>query len=287
MQMMTVLASAAIGVCLVGCSPATQQDEAAPAPTLSQVAPETLGFSPERLARLDAYMQRHVDDGILAGLQVTVARRGQIAYFNTVGSAEIDTATPMADDSIFRIYSMTKPITSVAVMMMYEEGKFLLTDPVSKYLPEMKGLRVYECGDIVTMETKPVTREMTVQDLLRHTSGLSYGFMGHPVVSKYYVENDIYRRSTDAEGVVSGSNDLKDFITNLSKAPLQADPGSEFIYSVATDVLGALVEVWSGQSYDAFLNERIFVPLAMVDTGRPSVYIGRLSALFTDAAEQG
>jgi CubicO group peptidase (beta-lactamase class C family) len=243
MQIVKVLASAALGVCLIGCAPAAEEDVAPVKGSLTQVAPETLGFDPERLARLDAYMQRHVDDEILAGLQVLVARHGDIAYFNTVGSAEIDTATPMVDDSIFRIYSMSKPITSVAVMMMYEEGKFLLTDPVSKYLPELEGLRVYESGEGDAMETRPAGREMTVQDLLRHTSGLSYGFMGHPVVSKYYIEHEVYRRGPNPEGVVSGANNLGEFITNLSSAPLQADPGSTWIYSVSTDVLGALVEV--------------------------------------------
>jgi CubicO group peptidase (beta-lactamase class C family) len=289
MQMMSLLASAAIGVCLMGCSPASQPEEVSKTPDLSQVAPETLGFDPDRLAKLDAYMQRHVDDEILAGLQITVARRGQIAYFKSVGSAEIDTATPMAADSIFRIYSMSKPITSVAVMMMYEEGKFLLTDPVSKYFPELSKLRVYEEGEGSDMETRPASREMTVQDLLRHTSGLTYGFIGNPVVSKFYRENNVYRRGADPEGVVSGSNDLKEFIANLSTAPLVADPGSAWNYSVSTDVLGGLVEAWSGQSYDVFLEERIFAPLGMVDTGFsvPAEKLDRFTANYVTGDDGG
>ena len=277
-----------VGLMVVGCSPATEKEVAANTESLSRVSPESVGFSAERLATIDAYMQRHIDDEILAGLQIAVARHGSVAYYNTVGSAEIDTATPLADDSIFRIYSMSKPITSVAVMMMYEEGKFLLTDPVSKYLPELAKLRVYESGEGDDMETRPAGREMTVQDLLRHTSGLTYGFMGHPVVSKFYVDNEIYRRGANAEGVVSGANSLEEFITNLSKAPLQADPGTEWIYSVSTDVLGALVEVWSGQSYDVFLQESIFGPLGMVDTAFlvPAEKLDRFTANYV-AAEGG
>lgn len=251
--------------------------------------PEAVGMSSERLTALDGYMQRYVDDELLAGLQLLVSRRGETVYFNTVGMAEIDSNTPMADDFIFRIYSMTKPITSVAVMMMYEEGKFLLTDPVSKYLPEMAKLRVYESGEGDDMETAPASREMTVQDLLRHTSGLTYGFMGHPVVSQYYRDNEIHRRAKGPDGVISGANSLYEFITSLSKAPLEVDPGSAWVYSVATDVLGALVEVWSGQSYDVFLQERIFGPLGMVDTGFvvPAEKLDRFTANYASGEEGG
>ena len=135
------IASISVALVLTACS-AGDTDKAPEA-----TGPEAVGMSSERLAALDGYMQRYVDDELLAGLQLLVSRRGETVYFNTIGMAEIDSNTPMADDSIFRIYSMTKPITSVAVMMMYEEGKFLLTDPVSKYLPEMAKLRVYESGE--------------------------------------------------------------------------------------------------------------------------------------------
>ncbi len=259
--MKNILAALAFGWALISVNGDSYAGE------LPRAQPEEVGLSSDRLKHLDAYMQDYIDRGKLAGLQLLVARHGKVAYFNSVGMAEIDTDTPLGDDSIFRIHSMTKPITSVAVMMLYEEGKFLLTDPVSKYIPEFKDLKVYVKGDIHEMETRSAKREMTIQDLLRHTSGLGYDFIGPQILQEYYKARGVHteytpdpRYSSDAPETMAG------FIANAGKAPLAFDPGSRWSYSIATDVLAYLIEVISGQSPDAFFRDRIFGPLEMVDT---------------------
>ena len=225
------------------------------------VAPEAVGLSGVRLAHIRTVMNRHVAEKQIPGAMGLIARRGKIAYQEAFGMADIEAGKPMQLDTIHRIYSMSKPITSVAVMMLYEEGKFQLNDPVAKYLPEFAKMQVGveekdpQTGQVV-LKTVPAKRPVTIRDLLRHTAGLTYGFFGDTLVDREY------RRAR----ILSEPN-LAAFITNLTQIPLLFEPGTRWNYSVSVDVLGRLVEVLSGKSFDQFLQERIFTPLDMRDTG--------------------
>ena len=233
--------------------------QAAPLP---EASPEEVGMSSDRLGRLDAAMHKAVESGELPGAVVLIARDGQLVYAKSFGWQDRDQNIPMRNDSIFRLYSMTKPVVSVAAMMLVEEGKLGLQEPVSKYIPEFKDMKVgVESADA---EGKPVLklvdakRQITVQDLLRHTSGLTYGVLGPlNAVKKMYKDADIFSQKWV----------LADFCRALAKLPLQFQPGTTWEYSHSTDVLGRVVEVASGQALDGFLAERIFEPLKMVDTG--------------------
>jgi CubicO group peptidase (beta-lactamase class C family) len=221
--------------------------------------PEALGLDGERLGRIPRFFQAYVDDGRLAGAVSLVSRRGQVVHAEAIGSADLEAGAPMALDTIFRIYSMTKPITSVALLSLYEEGRFQLDDPVSRFIPAFADLRVWGDGNALQHTTTFPEREMTVRDLLTHTSGLTYGFMGrHPV-------DALYRRQ--GIGGLDKAGTLASMVEALSELPLLFSPGSRWSYSVATDVCGHLVEVLSGQTLDRFFAERIFEPLGMVDTG--------------------
>ncbi|MCP5114368.1 MAG: beta-lactamase family protein [bacterium] len=222
---------------------------------LPTASPEEVGLSPERLERITKRMEADVAAGRIPGALAMVIRNGKVAYLETRGHADREAKQPMAADTIFRIYSMSKPITSVAVMMLYEEARLRITDPVSKYIPDLGGLKVYAGQVNGTHVLEDSERDITVQDLLRHTSGLTYGFFAKSAVDKMYVDKK----------VLSGNN-LAEFVEKLGKIPLKHQPGSRWEYSVSTDVLGRLVEVISGQSFDEFLAERIFAPLKMVDT---------------------
>ena len=229
---------------------------------LPSAPPEDLGMSGPRLERIDDYVERHIEANHFAGAVTVVARHGKVAQFKAYGMQDIESGTPMSTDSIFRFYSMTKPITSVAVMMLFEEGRFLLNDPVSKYLPEFKGLEVsVEEVDEATGEkvstTVPANREVSVRDLLRHTSGLTYGFWGKSAVDKMYLNR----------GVLSKDKTIQETVAKLGTIPLKHQPGTVWEYSVSTDVLGRFVEVVSGRPFDKFLEDRIFKPLGMKDTG--------------------
>jgi CubicO group peptidase (beta-lactamase class C family) len=212
---------------------------------------EKLGMSADRLARITALAQHYVAEGKLAGAVTMVARHGKIAHFEAVGKLNLENGAPMTRDSLFRIYSMSKPITAVAAMILYEEGKFQLTDPVSKFLPELKGLKVLKDSQEV-----PASSEMTMQQLLSHTAGFTYGFTSSDPVDKRYQDDKL----------LSASKDLNEFITKLARIPLRYEPGSRWHYSVAVDVTGAVIERISGQRFDRFLKERVFDPLKMNDT---------------------
>ena len=215
-------------------------------------SPEDVGMSPEKLAQVKPAVQALVDTEKIAGASIIVARKGEIVLFETFGMMDTEVKKPVEKDTIFRFYSMTKPITSVAVMMLYEEGKLNLDDPVSKYIPEFKGLKVYaESGKHAEQE-----REMSIRDLLRHSSGLTYGFFGNTPVDKMY----------RARSVFDWDSSLQDMINKLSKIPLLYQPGTKWHYSVSTDVLGYLAQKISGQSLDKFFKKRIFNPLKMKDT---------------------
>ena len=222
------------------------------------VSPESLGLSSSRLDRVADYLKEYVDSGKLPGYLVVVSRRGQPAYLHRYGLRDVEAQAPLKEDTIFRIYSMSKPITSVAAMSLYERGVFQLDNPVSAFIPELKGLEVFQAGDRDHYRTVPAEREMTIRDLLTHTSGLTYGFMNiHPVDAMY--------RARGVEGSRSKGT-LKGMVEKLGELPLLFSPGTRWSYSVATDVLGYLVEVLSGMTLDAYLAEHIFAPLGMTDT---------------------
>jgi CubicO group peptidase (beta-lactamase class C family) len=233
---------------------------AAFAQSLPSAKPEQVGFSSERLQRVIDVIKADVDKRIIPGAVVVVARHGKIALFETVGARDPATKVPMTKDTIFRIYSMSKPITSVAAMVLWEDGKFNLAEPVSKYIPQMGGLKVgvekKDENGKPTLDLVAATRDMTIQDLFRHTSGLTYGFFGPGLVKKMYVEAKVWNDyPSNAE-----------LVDRLGKLPLAYQPGTTWDYSHSTDVLGRLVEVISRQSLYQFEKERLLDPLGMNDT---------------------
>jgi len=219
--------------------------------------PEDVGMSSERLQRLSRAMQRLVDDQQLAGITTMVARHGTVAHFETFGYRDIETLDAMSHDAIFRIYSMSKPITGVALMMLYEEGKFRLSDPVELYIPEFKDLMVAAGEGPNGLVLEPADHSMTIRELMSHTAGLTYGLFSQSQVDTMYLEKN----------VLAFDGTLQDMINRLAELPLRQQPGSKWHYSVAVDVQGYLVEVLSGQRFDQFLEERLFEPLGMTDTG--------------------
>lgn len=250
---------------IAACSPtpdtgsvaATQAPPAAPTAALEMAAPEAVGMDSDRLDRISQAMQGYVDEGLLAGVVTMAARDNKIVHFESVGYRDLETQAAMSNDAIFRIYSMSKPITGVALMILYEEGKFRLADPVEKYLPELENLQVYagtdENGNIIT---EPQDHKMTIRELMSHTGGLSYGIFAASPVDTKYVEADL----------LNTNNTLQEFTSRLGQIPLKHQPGSAWEYSVSVDVQGYLVEKLSGQSFGSFLEERIFDPLGMTDT---------------------
>jgi CubicO group peptidase (beta-lactamase class C family) len=227
-------------------------------PPADQVDPAEVGFSAERLAAIPRFIDdNYLAPGRLPGFTLLVHRAGRTAHLSCQGHADVAAGVPLGPDTIVRIYSMSKPVASVALMTLFEEGRFQLDDPVSRFLPEWGDLRVWADGDPRRYTTVFPEREMQIRDLFLHTAGLTYGWMGrHPV-------DALYRR----RGVSAPDADLAEFCDRLAELPLLFSPGTQWSYSVATDVLGRLVEVISGQPFDAFLQDRIFGPLGMVDTG--------------------
>jgi CubicO group peptidase (beta-lactamase class C family) len=244
---------------------------------LPVVQPGGVGFSADRLSRATQAIEADVAVGRIPGALGLVARRGRIVYQEVRGDADREAHTPMREDTIFRIYSMSKPITTVGLMMLFEEGKFRLTDPVSRYLPELKNPQVLiesagYPGDPERARREPAKREITIQDLMRHTAGLTYGYFGGTSVDKMYVE----------EKVLDNSGTLADMVTKLGRLPLLYQPGEKWRYSVAVDVQGRLIEVLSGERFDRYLQRRIFDPLGMADTGFdvPKESLGRFAQMY-------
>ena len=238
--------------------------------------PHEVGLSAERLECISAITQRFIDEEQLAGAITVVARRGKIAYFEAYGMMDIAANKPMQKDTIFRIYSMTKPIAAVAVMMLCEEGRLQLDVPASVYLPELGELKVAKNADAEVLTLVEAEREMTVRDLLRHTAGLPGAaryMAGQTAVDKSYRKVGLHRLH---------ECNLQEMVERLGKIPLLYQPGSKWHYSIAADVLGRLIEVASGQSFDVFLNERIFQPLGMRDTGFyvPKEKIDRFAGMY-------
>ncbi len=223
------------------------------------IDPADAGMDRTRLARIDRHFASYVDDGRLPGWLVLVSRRGRIAHLSTYGMRDRENSRPVEPDTIWRLASMTKPVTSVAAMMLYEEGAFELKDPISRWIPAFEHMRVYRSGSAAKPETRPATEPIRVWHLLTHTAGLTYGFHhSHPVDAMY--------RSAGFEWGIPPGTDLEACCDMWASLPLLFEPGSEFNYSVATDVLGRLVEVLSGQSLEQFFRSRIFEPLGMTDT---------------------
>lgn len=236
----------------------------------------TTGLSADRLGRIDRFLtENYIDAGRIPGALTLVARRGEIAHFSALGLMDSERGKPTRKDTIYRIYSMTKPITTVALMMLYEEGRYQLNDPVGEFLPEWSDTEVWVSGEHPDFKTRPPDRAMTIRDLLSHQSGLTYGFTDDNPVDRAY-PNLIDRP-------------LAEWSTTLAGLPLLYSPGTAWNYSVSTDLCGYLVEVLSGQKFDAFLKERILGPLGMVDTAFyvPDDRLDRFAACYAPTAENG
>lgn len=262
---------------------------------IPQTQPGRVGLDTERLARISRYMNQSVADGTMVGGLGMIARNGRLAYSETWGMMDREAQKPMSEDAIFRIYSMSKPITAVALMMLYEEGRFFLNDPVARYIPELANLQVARstadgastrivsdgtqsmtigAGDQNLMgQTRKPSRQPTIRDLLTHTAGFTYGVFGNTEVDQQYRQ----------AGILISNPDLKDFVTKLGQIPLQYDPGTRWHYSVAVDIQGRLVEVLSGMRFGEFLQSRLFGPLDMHDTSFvvPADKVDRLAQLYT------
>jgi CubicO group peptidase (beta-lactamase class C family) len=234
--------------------------EIAPMLAPTPASPESAGMSKAAFDRLEAHLKRrYIDAGRFPGTQLLVYRRGHVVHNAVQGFADIERKVPVKDDTIFRIYSMTKPVTSVAFMMLLEEGRVALDEPVHRYIPEWKNLGVFQAGIAPAFLTRPPSRPMLIVDLLRHTSGLTYGFQQRTNVDAAYREMKI--------GEFEKSGTLQSMIDDLAKLPLEFSPGEAWNYSVSTDVIGYLVGRISGRPFEQFLQERIFDPLGMTDTG--------------------
>lgn len=238
-----------------------------------KATPEDVGLSGSRLYKIDHLTRRYIDEGKLPGTITMVARKGKVVHLSCQGKMDIEADKDMEDDTIFRIYSMSKPITSTALMMLYEDGRFQLDCPVSYYIPGFKHLKVHSPQGLVDTE-----REMTIRDLLTHTSGLTYGFMNATPVDAIYRER-----------AVEQSKDLEEMVAKLADIPLLFSPGTRWSYSVATDVCGYLVEKISDTPFDEFLAEQIFEPLEMEDTGFvvPEDKVHRLAANYERTEDDG
>src|SRR3990172_2854649 len=239
---------------------------------IATARPEDVGLCSTRIGRVDTWMRQQVSGGRLAGIEVLINRRGRTAFHRCHGKSDLERNADATPEPISRIYSMTKPVTAVAAMMLYEEGRFQLDDPISRRLPEFAGQRVFSGGGYGAVATEPAVRDITFRDLLTHTSGLTYGFMQATPVDAIY-------RAQKIE-LPGGEEPLGDVIARLGKMPLIAQPGAEWNYSISTDVLGHLVAVIAGQPFDAFLRERIIGPLGMTDTDFfvPSSKVDRFAA---------
>jgi CubicO group peptidase (beta-lactamase class C family) len=257
------IAAALVGLVVVVAASAVAAQSLAPA------KPEEVGLSPERLGRVSQFFQKEVEENRIPGAVVAIARKGRLAYFETFGFSDKAAEAAMPKDAIFRIYSMTKPLVSVAAMMLVEEGRLQLTDPVAKYLPAFANMQVSVAkldpfGKVV-LGTVSLDRPISIQDLLRHTAGLAYGeITANAVVKEAYAKAGVYRTDIDydARGVTPDEE-----VAGLAKAPLVHQPGTVWDYSLAVDVLGRVVEKASGMRLADFLEERLFKPLKMSDSG--------------------
>jgi CubicO group peptidase (beta-lactamase class C family) len=250
---------------------------------MKTVKPESVGLSSGRLERVNRVMQKYVDQNLFAGMIVLVARQGQVAFLEKFGWQEIAANRPMAFDTIFRIHSMSKPITSAAVMMLVEEGKIRLNDPLSRYVPAFKNPNVLQPRNGCDYELVPARREITVHDLLTHTAGLSYYANENSALDARYGKEfwGMFEKNPGPS--------LEEVVNALAQLPLASHPGTAYRYSMAIDVLGYVIQVVADQPFDAFLKEKIFIPLGMVDTDFwvPPEKAGRLAAVYGPAEGGG
>ena len=246
---------------------------------METVLPEDVGLASERLGRIGAALRRLVENGTLAGSVTLVARRGKVAHFEATGQMDLDARRPMERDAIFRLASMTKPITVTAVMVLFEEGHFLLDDPVADFLPEFAQTKVFARQTAEGVEVADLERPITIRHLLMHTSGLAYDSDPDNPVSRIYAQERIGRPDEP----------LADKCRRLAALPLAHQPGAAWTYGFSHDVLGRLVEVVSGQPFDVFLQRRVFAPLEMTDTGFavPPDQLGRLAPVYTPDGRGG
>jgi CubicO group peptidase (beta-lactamase class C family) len=247
-----------------------------------EVEPDEAGLDPQALDRLDRHVARRVDAGHLPGFLLAVSRGGRVAHLTAYGRRDIAAGLPVEHDTLYRIYSMTKPVTSVAALILVEEGLLRLDDPVADHLPAFAGLRVYESGSGTDLTTRPLGRPLLVKHLMTHTAGLTFAFYHcHPVDALY--------REAGLESAVLPGSDLAGTVEAYARLPLQFEPGTQWNYSVATNVLGRIIEVVSGRPLDEFLAERIFRPLGMPDAGFQVTgeQAGRLAELYGDAEGGG
>ena len=266
---------------LAACAPgafaaqAAEQSAAHESRDLAKAEPAAVGLRAEGMEALSAAMGKLVADGELAGVVTAVARHGKLAHFEVIGKQNIESDTPLAEDSIFRIHSMSKPITGVALMTFFDEGRFTLDDPVSKFLPELKGLKVAAGEKDGELLLEDADHAMTIRELVSHTAGLTYGFFSQTPVDQLYRQANI----------LDNSSTLADMVGKLAKIPLWAQPGAKWQYSVAVDVQGRLVEVLAGKPFDQVLRERVFEPLGMNDTAFfvPKEKADRLATLYRQA----
>jgi CubicO group peptidase (beta-lactamase class C family) len=240
---------------------------------LPTAKPESVGISSERLALLPEGMKALVAQGRLAGVVTIVSRNGKVVEFDAAGKRDIAANAPMQKDSIFRIYSMSKPITGVAMMMLFEEGKWQLNDPVAKYIPEFANLKVYSTDASGNVVLKDQNHPVTMRELMSHSGGFTYGFFSNTPVDKLQREADL----------LNPNNTLDEFIKRVAKLPLNSQPGSEWHYSISVDIQGYIVQKLSGMPFEEYLEKRIFKPLGMVDSGFyvPKEKLGRFAEFYT------
>lgn len=270
---MAIFVAAISGGAAIPCRAQATADQArSGARNLAPVAPESVGFSPQRLRRLDAAVQGVIDRKQLAGAVIALARHGKLVEFKSFGEKDMASGAPMTNDTIFRIFSMSKPITSTAMMILYEEGKWNPEDPIAKYIPEFAHLKVFAGYDHSgKMILEDPIHPPTMRELMTHTAGFTYGFFRNDPVDKMYLDQRVL-----------GSSSLQEMIDKLANIPLLYQPGTEWVYSLSVDIQGYLVQKLSGMSLPDFMRERIFEPLSMKDTGFyvPSDKWSRLATLY-------
>ena len=273
----SLLAALAVGALLAGqvATPVLAQAKAAAAPA----RPESLGFSSERLAKLDARMKALVDAGAVPGVVTYIARHGKVVHQSIYGKADLATGAPLKEDTLYRMYSQTKPVTGVAMMILYEEGRWKLDEPVTKYVPEFKNLKVYKGVDAKGQPIlEPISRSATMREIMSHTAGFAYGLTTDNPVDKAYRDSGLL-----------GSKDLHEVMVQASNLPLASQPGEAWRYSIAVDIQGYIVEKLSGQSLPDFMESRIFKPLGMKDTAFwvPEAKQGRMASLYMYDRQKG
>ncbi|MDE3178109.1 MAG: beta-lactamase family protein, partial [Acidobacteriota bacterium] len=250
-----------------------------PARDLALVQPEAEGFSSARLKRLDASMQQVIDKKQLSGIVIALARHGKLVHFKAFGKKDLASGAPMEKNTIFRIFSMSKPITGVAMMILYEEGKWNPEDPISKYIPEFAHLKVYKGMDKDgRMVLEDPVHPPTMRELMTHTAGFTYGFTPNDPIDKMYRDQHVLE-----------SDNLEDMINKLATIPLLYQPGTRWVYSLSVDIQGYIVQKLSGMPLAGFMQQRIFGPLGMVDTGFyvPKTKWSRLATLYTTSKSGG